>query len=124
MEQRTQPPRTVLFVDDDETTRAAAKDFLEEEGYRVVLAADGAEALEVFGTAEPSVVVTDLEMPRISGDQVVAQIRLRSRKTPVIIITGHRTLDARRLAEDVGADGFLNKPIDFMAFLELLQQHS
>ena len=110
-------------MDDDETTRAAAKDFLEEEGYHVVLAADGAEALEAFGRVDPSVVVTDLEMPRISGDQVVAQIRLRSRKTPVIIITGHRTLDAKRLAEDVGADGFLNKPIDFMAFLELLQRH-
>ncbi|MGH1340248.1 MAG: response regulator [Nannocystales bacterium] len=110
-------------MDDDETTRTAAKDFLEEEGYHVVLAADGAEALDAFGTAEPSVVVTDLEMPRISGDEVVAEIRRRCKETPVIIITGHRTLDARRLAEDVGADGFLNKPIDFMVFLDLLQEH-
>jgi two-component system response regulator MprA len=119
-----QPPqRSLLFVDDDETTRDAMREFLEDHGFRVLVACDGYEALEMVDHDRPSVVVTDLDMPGMRGDEVVRQVRARSRDTPVILITAHREIDARRLAREAGADAFLNKPINFDGFLRLLERY-
>lgn len=123
MEQLANPQRTVLFVDDDETTREAVAELLEEEGYRVVTAVDGERALELFDAVRPSLVVTDLEMPKVRGDQLARQIRERSPDTPVVLVSGLRPRDAERLAREAGADAFLMKPLDVGTFLDLLSSY-
>lgn len=123
MEQAVHHKGTILFADDDETTRDAVAELLEEEGYDVTTAIDGAEALTLFDSTQPSLVVTDLEMPKLRGDELIRQIRKRSPQTPVILVSGLRTRDAERLAQQAGASAFLAKPLDIVAFLDVLEQH-
>ena len=120
---RSKPGTTVLFVDDDETTRRTMTVLLEDEGYAVSTASDGTRALELFDATGPSVVITDLEMPGLPGDALTWQIRQRSPATPVFLISGRPTRDAKRAALHAGATHFLSKPLDVVAFLELLERY-
>ncbi len=120
LEQPVQSNPCILVADDDETTRDAVRELLEDEGYRVVIASDGAQALEMFDAVRPTIVVTDLEMPHLSGAALTCTIRKRGDLTPIVLITGHHEADGRRMAQEIGASGFLPKPLDVVALLELL----
>lgn len=103
--------RRILVADDDGATREALAEFLESEGYEVCLAKDGGEAIGLFPSFKPDLVLTDLHMPVLTGEQVLARLRETSPNTPVMIITARPTMDARREAERLGAANFLNKPL-------------
>ena len=103
--------RTVLLVDDEAGVRRAAGRLLERSGYRVVAAADGAEAVDRLEelAGQVDVVVTDMVMPRMDARDLVATIRSRWPSIPVVLSTGY---DAGRLGEGGEAlfDGFAPKP--------------
>ncbi len=86
------------------------------------MASDGDEALELFSALDPALVITDLQMPRMDGHELLGQIRRTSPHTPVVVMTADRRIDARRRAEALGADGFVNKPIELGAFLSLVRR--
>ena len=81
--------KTVLFVDDDEAFRILCKRIFEDEGYRVVLAQDGAEAIDALGAESPDVAVLDVRMPRKTGLDLAEEISGVNPRIPIIFNTCH-----------------------------------
>jgi DNA-binding response OmpR family regulator len=102
-------PQTVLVVDDEEAIAEAVRARLESEGYRVLVAADGPQALETAERERPDLVVLDLMLPGMDGLEVCTQLQ-RGRWVPVLMLTA-RTEEADKVAGfAVGADDYLTKP--------------
>lgn len=108
----------VLVVDDDRGARQAMEDVLTEEGYEVMLAENGKRALEQLERRMPTLLLTDLEMPEVDGEQLVALVRERHPTLPILVITSRLVVDAEREAERLGVRGYLNKPIDIDVLME------
>lgn len=102
----------VLVVDDDETTRKQLNRILSKEGCDVLLAADGAQAAEVFENERPGIVMTDLRMPKIDGMELLHHVKKMEPLTQVILITAHGDYDLAIHALRGGALDYLRKPID------------
>jgi signal transduction histidine kinase len=111
--QRVRNSILVLVVDDNEANRLLAQGTLEDEGYRVTLAAGGAAAIETFEREAPDCVLLDVRMPEVDGFAVCARIRTLpgGSETPVIFLTALRDVDTFDEALRVGADDFLTKPV-------------
>lgn len=105
---------TILVVDDNESNRALARATLEDEGWGVVLAASGPEALAVFAHERPACVLLDVRLPGLDGFEVCERIRLLpgGSETPVVFLTALRDVDTFDRALKAGGDDFLSKPID------------
>jgi DNA-binding response OmpR family regulator len=114
--------KRILVVDDDATSRRALAQVLNEEGYDAAEAADGEEAAGMLAAYHPELVLTDLAMPRLDGRGLVARLRAQLPGTPVIILTAQAALDARRAADRMGVEGFVNKPIHFEELLALVSE--
>ena len=82
--------KTILFADDQKNIREFCRATFAEQGYRVVLACDGVEALKVFVAESPDVAILDISMPRSSGLETLEQIKGLSPWTPVILFSAHR----------------------------------
>jgi two-component system sensor histidine kinase/response regulator len=104
---------TVLVVDDNEANRVLARHTLEDEGYRVVVATSGHEALALFATESPDCVLLDVRMPELDGFAVCERIRAlpRGADTPVVFLTALRDVDTFDHALRSGGDDFLTKPV-------------
>ena len=102
----------VLVVDDSLTVRRVTQRLLVREGYRVVLAKDGMDALERLAEEVPQVILSDIEMPRMDGFDLVRNIRAdaRLRDLPVIMITSRIAQKHRDYAAELGVDHYLGKP--------------
>ena len=101
--------QTILVVDDEEAIAEAVRARLENEGYRVLVAYDGPQALEAAGREHPDLVVLDLMLPGMDGLEVCAELQ-RDRWVPVLMLTA-RTEEADKIAGfAVGADDYLTKP--------------
>lgn len=102
-------PQTVLVVDDEEAIAEAVRARLASEGYRVLVAGDGPQALETAGAEHPDLVVLDLMLPGMDGLDVCKELQ-RDRWVPVLMLTA-RTEEADKVAGfAVGADDYLTKP--------------
>ena len=103
---------TVLVVDDEEAVRYVARAALEAAGFEVLLAADGREAVELFGryADDISVVLLDLTMPKLSGDEVLDGIRAIRPEVPVILSSGFSAQEAAARFGGREVAGFLQKP--------------
>ena len=100
--------RRILVVEDDPDVRRTLERCLLREGCEVTLAVDGKEAAEKIDRARPELVLTDLEMPRAGGREVVALAV--QRRVPVVVLTGHGTVQAAVELMRAGAANFLTKP--------------
>ncbi|HRZ61913.1 MAG TPA: response regulator, partial [Rubrivivax sp.] len=102
----------VLVVDDSLTVRRVTQRLLEREGYRVALAKDGLDALEKLADELPAVVLSDIEMPRMDGFDLVRNLRADARlaQLPVIMITSRIAQKHRDYAARLGVDHYLGKP--------------
>lgn len=85
-----QPVRTILFVDDSRNIREFCRRELEREGYRVLLAGDGDEALEALRREVPDLVVLDVKMPKMDGISTLGRVMGEFRNIPVIFYTSHK----------------------------------
>jgi CheY-like chemotaxis protein len=113
--QSVDAPVRVLFVDDHPDARALARVQLELEGFEVVEAENGIEALRVFDEVPVDVVVTDIFMPDEDGIELIQDLRRRRPKLPIVAITGggpHHDTVALRVAAALGAGAMLLKPVD------------
>ena len=108
---------TILTIEDDLLVRKAIASYLQEIGYEVLQAADGAEGLEIFRRDHPVLVLTDLRLPKLDGMEVLSAIRAESPDTPVIIVSGMGTLEDAIRALKLGAHDYVTKPITDMALL-------
>lgn len=102
---------TILVIDDEKNIREGLSAALELEGYSVRLAADGREGLAQIEKGDIDLVITDLRMPGISGEEVLARVRGESPGIPVIVLTGHGSIDTAVDAMRNGAYDFLTKPL-------------
>lgn len=112
--------RTILIADDETRFCRLFRRHFARHGYEVLIAADGIEALERFD-ADPDrieLVVTDIRMPRMSGDQLIREIRSRRDHVPIIGITGHEDLKERLAHHDSGAYYYIAKPIEDLVLME------
>jgi DNA-binding response OmpR family regulator len=101
--------QTILVVDDEEAIAEAVRARLENEGYRVLVAFDGPQALDIAGRERPDLVVLDLMLPGMDGLEVCAELQ-RDRWVPVLMLTA-RTEESDKIAGfAVGADDYLTKP--------------
>ncbi len=116
----------VLVVDDSITVRRVTQRLLQREGYRVTLAADGLQALEKLQTERPTVVLSDIEMPRMDGFDLVRNIRsdVRLSDLPVIMITSRIAEKHREHARELGVDHYLGKPYSEDELLALIGHYA
>ncbi|MDQ6680580.1 MAG: response regulator, partial [Pseudomonadota bacterium] len=116
----------VLVVDDSLTVRRVTQRLLLREGYRVVLAKDGLDALERLAEEVPRIVLSDIEMPRMDGFDLVRNIRAdaRLRELPVIMITSRIAQKHRDHAAELGVDHYLGKPYSEEDLLALIGRYT
>lgn len=102
----------ILVTEDDTLTRRFWRLVLEEEGHRVVEAADGLEALSVLATTPCWLVITDLEMPHMDGFALIRAMRRAGLRTPIIVVSGCAHSEMRQQAYRDGATLVFLKPVE------------
>ncbi|MFB8169175.1 response regulator transcription factor [Kitasatospora purpeofusca] len=102
--------RTVLVVEDDPGVRTTLDQLLRFEGYRVLTATDGQDALELLERHRPDLAVVDVVMPRLDGLALCRMLRRRGDRLPVLVLTARHQLGDRVAGLDAGADDYLAKP--------------
>lgn len=121
MTNRNATKPTILIVDDDEAIRSAFALALRGAGYRVMVAGDGLEALEVTRRENPALILLDLEMPVVNGWQTLERLRKNGFTQSVIILTGHTLVEDRVKGLSAGADDYLGKPCDLRELIARVQ---
>ena len=116
----------VLVVDDSITVRRVTQRLLQREGYRVAMAADGLQALERLQEERPAVVLSDIEMPRMDGFDLVRNIRADEALAdlPVIMITSRIASKHREHAAELGVNHYLGKPYSEEELLSLVRDYT
>jgi len=109
---QTGTPFRLLVVDDEPSIREITSAMLVEQGYEVLTAEDGQEALEVLPLFLPDLVITDLRMPRLSGFELLEIMRERFPKLPVIAVSGEFSADD--LPSSIAPDAFLQKGCSYI----------
>ena len=100
---------TILVVDDDRKTVDLIRLYLEKDGYRVLTAYDGRQALDLSRRREPGLIILDLMLPRVDGLDVCRILRSES-KVPIIMLTAKTTEEDKLIGLDLGADDYVTKP--------------
>ena len=111
----------LLLVEDDEVLRTVCAELLRNAGYRVLEAADGLEALELWEREAPELILLDLVMPRMNGWKTLETLKQRGCRCPVMLLTGLNEVDDRVKGLAAGADDFLGKPCDFRELIARVQ---
>ncbi len=101
----------ILVADDDRNIAELLRLYLEKEGYSVVLACDGVDAMEKFAAENPDLILLDIMMPRLDGWQVCREVRQRS-NCPIIMLTAKGETFDKVLGLELGADDYVVKPFD------------
>lgn len=116
----------ILVVDDSITVRRVAQRMLQREGFRVALAVDGLQAIEKLNLEIPAVVLSDIEMPRMDGFDLVRNIRsdAKFKHLPIVMITSRIAEKHRELAMDLGVNEYLGKPYSEEGLLTILRRHT
>jgi len=107
--------KTLLLVEDSEDNRFMMRRLLEMEGYRVVEARNGEEAVKVAQTEKPALILMDLSLPIIDGLAATKLIRRipEFKDVPIIAVSAHDTADFQQEALTAGCNSYITKPIDF-----------
>jgi DNA-binding response OmpR family regulator len=107
-------PTRILIVDDEPDLLAVLRFGLEAEGFEVIEARDGEQALERARAASPALVVLDLMLPRMDGYKVCRALKLdeHGRRIPIVVLSARSGETDRRLALDLGAEEYVTKPYD------------
>lgn len=125
MELQTNKPK-IMVVDDSKTIRRTAETLLQREGYEVITAEDGFEALSKIANQKPDIIFVDIMMPRLDGYQTCALIKNNAdfKATPVIMLSSKDGLFDKAKGRIVGSDQYVTKPFSKDEILEAIQTHS
>ena len=104
--------KTILIVDDSESIREVVSFTLENEGYKVLVAVDGKDALKFLDGTSIDLVITDLHMPEMDGIELIKEIRNRPnyQRIPILFLTTESQAAKKMEAKDAGATGWIIKP--------------
>jgi DNA-binding response OmpR family regulator len=100
---------TILVVEDERKIRDLVRSYLEREGFQVVTTASGAEAITLAETVAPELVVLDLRLPDVPGEEVAREVRSRS-QVPILMLTARSAGEDRIRGFELGADDYVTKP--------------
>ena len=117
-------PPTILVVDDVADARAVISELMRSERYRVVEAADGAEAVEAASRERPHLVLLDLNLPVLDGFEVARRLRQLPwmEGVPVVAVTAYHYHGMREAAIEAGCDEYVPKPVDFDELKEVVHR--
>jgi DNA-binding NtrC family response regulator len=121
---RKEPTRRktkVLIVDDEPAIREVLEMILQEWGYDVRLAVDGAEAKELVESYDPDIVISDVVMPQLSGLDLLRCLKAGNPSRPVILVTAHASIDRAVESMKQGAQDFITKPMDYPKLRAILK---
>ncbi len=110
----------VLFVEDEESIRISLKETIGDEFKRFSIAKDGQEGLEKFSNDQYDLIISDISMPKMSGLEMVAEIKKISKNIPIILLTAYSEKEKLLQAIDIGVTKYLIKPIDPEELLETI----
>jgi len=110
----------VLIVEDEENERTGLSELVSGWGYRTDTAADGVEALERVAAFAPSIVITDIKMPRMDGMELVERLSELSQTIAVVMVTAQKTTETAFHAGRLGVHDYIEKPIDFRRLRQIL----
>jgi two-component system nitrogen regulation response regulator NtrX len=116
------PGERLLIVDDERGIRATLAGILGDEGYRPVTAATGSEALARIGEEVPDLVILDIWLPELDGVEVLAEIKRQWPDLPVVMISGHATIETAVKATKLGAYDFIEKPLSLEKTLLVVER--
>lgn len=111
---------SILVVDDDASIRSTVSEILDLEGYPVETAADGAEALRAVERSCPALVLLDMRMPVLDGWGFARELKDRGIRLPILVMTAAQ--NARRWAQEIGAEGYVAKPFELLDLLEAVER--
>src|SRR5215831_8353998 len=111
----------VLIVDDEPAIREVLEMILQEWGYDVRLASDGAEAKELVESYNPEIVISDVVMPQLSGLDLLRCLKAGNSSRPVILVTAHASIDLAVESMKQGAQDFITKPMDYPKLRAILK---
>lgn len=112
--------KRILVVDDFEDSRFSLARLLEIEGFDVLEASDGAQAIETALSESPDLILMDISLPVIDGMDATRQIKARLEAIPIIALSAHDGADYQSKAKEAGCDDYITKPIDFEGLLSLI----
>lgn len=106
--------KRVLTIDDSKTMRDMLMLTLSDAGYDVLQAVDGEDGINVLGDQRVDVVITDINMPKMDGYEVIRNLRANPvhKNTPILVLTTESDTEKKNLARDAGATGWMVKPFD------------
>src|SRR5438552_5998438 len=113
-------PETILVVDDEENIRHTLRGVLADEGFDVLEAPNGRRALELLEHVAPRLAIVDVWMPEVDGIELVERMRSRAPRLPIIVISGHGTIETAMRVIRLGACDFLEKPFQLDALLQVV----
>lgn len=113
--------KKILVVDDEKAICEILEEFLSLFGHSVTSANSGADAIEVVRRASPDVVFLDIRMPGMSGLDVLKEIKALDSSVRVIMISAFGDEETESMARELGADGYIQKPVDLPGLLVLLK---
>lgn len=116
---------TILLVDDDPDVREVYRIILETEGYTILEAPDAPSCLEVVAEHRPDLILLDWMMPGVDGSDALRALKgsPATRDIPVVMLTALDGITEIRLATDIGADGFLSKPVEADDLLTIVRRY-
>lgn len=112
----------ILIAEDEVLAAMALEDFLSLKGFRVTVAANGAEALDRYGREQVDALVTDLRMPHMDGQTLIREIRNRDAALPVVVMTGYLTEDSDLKHDRWKPLEILSKPVNPRIICETLHR--
>jgi two-component system cell cycle response regulator DivK len=117
--------KRVLLVEDFEDSRTGLSKLLQIEGYEVIEATDGAQAIDFAASTKPDLILMDLSLPVIDG--LTASKRIKESDStsgiPIIALSAHDMDDVQRMVTLAGCTDFMTKPVDFPALLDMLSRY-
>lgn len=121
---KIQKPLEIMVVDDSVTIRNVVSRLMKRQGWKVLTAKDGVEAIEILYTRKPDVIILDIEMPRMNGYEFMSSIRAQEEfnDLPVIMHTSRASKKHRKKAKSLGVNGFVTKPYEEEYFITLVKE--
>ena len=115
--------KAVLVVEDSPDLREMMHVLLDDEGYRVLVARDGQEALDKVAEEMPGLILLDMKMPGMNGWEFAREFQARyGHAAPIVVVTAAK--DARQRAEEIDAQGYLSKPFELDDLIRVVEQHA
>ena len=116
---------TILVAEDSRLNRKLVETLLKPHGYRLLLAVDGQEAIDIATREKPDLILMDMQMPKISGYDATSTLKSQpeTARITIVAVTAHAMADERKRAEEAGCDGYITKPINTRTFADQVREY-